>query len=274
MCRSLCIALMMLLVGNAAHAELLYHYNYVLEENHNPEVCRHMLVVFNQKFTHLWDYPPTHWTGNPAESEYEFPALPGVRRNDEVNDEVWYSAFPTSPEFSAIHWKQGRAVPKGCPVGQLCPGEGPRRILVANFDFDNDGSVDTVIKNGFFAGYNAMFKGLEILEVWRGQTLTITDTPSLWDLAHPKDKDLTPIIMFGMYLRPFIYLHITYVASYVPRFKEKSEPNQGAGPPPYPIREDMLIKRYHFDGRKDQIGRPQWSSDTICDLQMKRLNDR
>jgi hypothetical protein len=44
--------------------------------------------------------------------------------------------------------------------------------------------------------------------------------------------------------------------------------------PPYPIREDMFIEKYSFTGKTDATtGRPQWTSDTVCDLGMKRLRD-
>jgi hypothetical protein len=272
MLRRLFITLLLFLVGNAVHAEVLYRYIYVLKENHDPKVCGRMLDVFNQKFAHLWDYAPVHWTKNSA--EYEFPALPGQSPNAESNYRVWYSAFPTSPEFSAINWRRGFAVLGGCPIGKTCPGEGPELILAAHFDFDNDGSKDTVIKTGtFFQGYDAMFVAEEHLIVWRGQTLAITETSLLWNLEHPKDNKLSAIIISGMYLRPFIYQDTTYVARYVPYFTEGHD--QESGPPPYPSREDMLIERYHFSGLKDDItGRPNWATNTICDLRMKRLNNR
>lgn len=269
------ITLMMLVAANVADASgLPYHYVYVLREDHDAKVCRHMLGVFNRKFARLWDYPPADWTTNAALSKYVFPRLPGVHPGHESDEELWHSAFPTSAEFSAIQWKQGMAVPGGCPTGQTCSGQSPRPILVAHFDFDNDGSVDTVIKSGFLPAYNGMIMGLQYLEVWRGQMLTIAGTPSMWELEHPKDEKLVPIIMNGMYLRPFIYRHMTYVATYVRDFRKNAEHDQELGSPPYPIREDMLVNRYYFDGRKDQVGRPQWSAYTACDLQMKRLSDR
>src|SRR6185437_11842526 len=54
----------------------------------------------------------------------------------------------------------------------------------------------------------------------------------------------TPIIIYGTYLRPFIYRGITYVASY------------GADGD----KEVMAIDKYSFTGRTDAVtGRPQWS---------------
>lgn len=39
----------------------------------------------------------------------------------------------------------------------------------------------------------------------------------------------------------------------------------------YLIREDMLVNRCHFDCRRDQMGRPQRSSNTVCDETAKAL---
>jgi hypothetical protein len=44
--------------------------------------------------------------------------------------------------------------------------------------------------------------------------------------------------------------------------------------PPYPDREDMLIKKYRYAGRKQAItNRPEWTVDTVCDLRMQRLSN-
>jgi hypothetical protein len=244
-------------------------FRYTIKEGRKSSVCKHMVRVFNDKFSHLWDAPPLPWLKSDhdysAHSEYAFPRLPGVEHSTKATFEMRFSAWSTSPEFSAIHWKEGRAVPGGCPAGKVCAGEGSMPILVAYFDFDNDGSIDTVIKSAF---HNGKYFPVDILEVWRGQKLKIAGTPSLWDLEHPQDKKLAPISLWGTYLRPFIYNGVTYIAAYDPNFGNESPP------PWYSMRKDMLIERYYFAGQKDQIGRPEWSSDTVCGLQMQRLNFR
>lgn len=252
--------------------ELIIHgptFSYFLKGDRSPSVCKHMLRVFNDKFAHPWDAPPMPWSKTyhwySADSKYGFPLLPGVKHSTEATYEMRFSAWPTSPEFSAIHWKEGRAVLGGCPAGKTCSGEGPIPILVAYFDFDNDGATDTVIKSAFNSD---KYSPEDVLVVWRGQMLKITGTPSLWDLEHPQDKKLTPIIMWDAHLRPIMYRGIAYVASYRADYADLSAPPSET---PLPIvGEDMLVNRYHFAGRKDQIGRPEWNSDTVCDLRMKR----
>lgn len=243
-------------------------FRYTLIKDRNPVMCKHMLRVFNDKFNHPWDAPLlTSYTNDPnysATSKYAFPLLPGVKHSTKATFEMRFSAWPTTPEFSAIHWKEGRVAPGGCPAGQVCPGEGPQPILVAYFDFDNDGTVDTVIKSTFDPSPLG-----DTLEVWRGQVLKISGTPNLWGLEHPQNKELTPIMMSGPYLRPFIFHGITYVASYDSTSISPSGDEPGS--PAYLVREDMLIERYRFAGWKDRIGRPEWSSDTVCDLRMNKV---
>lgn len=254
-------------------------YRYTLIRDRNPAVCKHMLRVFNDKFTHPWDAPMlTSYTNDSnysATSKYAFPLLPGVKHSSKATEEMAFSAWPTSPEFSAIHWKEGLEVPYTCPKGDTCSGLAPQPMLIAHFDFDNDGSVDTVMKyGGFFQGYGDMSQAFEYLTVWRGEKLKLDGTPILWNLDHPRDAMFRPIAIVGTFLRPFIYRGFSYVASYIPDFGTERPY------PAYPVREDMLIERYYFAGRKVKegefgiVGYPEWSTETVCDLRMQRLNFR
>ena len=244
-------------------------YRYILKDSRNPVLCGHMVHVFNTKFTHLWDAPPI-WAdeGDPvysAHSVYAFPMLPHLKHSSESTFIMRYSKVPMSADFSAIPWKEGRATLGGCPPGGTCPSDNiiiP--ILVAHFDFDNDGTVDTVIKDGFSVGYpwapHQQGGDSEHLIVWRAQLLNIVDTPSLWKLSHPSAKSFTPITLTGTYLRPFVYAGKVFVASY-----ETDSPSQ----------EHMFVEQYNFTGRKQDItGWPEWSAITICDFRMKQLSAR
>jgi hypothetical protein len=253
-------------------------FQYTLREDHDPVVCKHMLRVFNDKFSHPWDSLELTDSAYSADSKYAFPRLSGVQHSAQITFDMQFSAQPTSPEFSAIRWNEGRVIPGGCPEGKTCSAASrPEPVLVAYFDFDNDGSKDTVVKIGssFFPGYARMSWAQEFLIVWRGQQLEITNTSNLWDLEHPADKRLRPIIKWGyVYVRPFIYRGITYIASYAPSFRDDSGQNLNRYMPPYPIREDIFIEKYSFTGQMETTtGRPQWTTNTICDLGMKRLKD-
>lgn len=253
-------------------------YRYVLKENRSATVCEHMLHVFNDKFTHPWDAPPMPWSKETdrnysADSKYAFPRLPGVEHSTKATYEMRFSAQPTAPEFSAIPWEEGVAVPGGCPAGSVCPGQEPEPVLIAHFDFDNDGAVDTVIKNQFFRGYRAAHPAFEYLTVWRNQNFTIRGVADIWQLSHPKDEALRPIVTFGTYLRPLVYEKRTYVAEYVKGFPQATA-SLSAGAR-QPGGEDMVVRKYSFTGKKEKItDRPLWTVHTVCDFAMSQLSER
>lgn len=257
-------------------------YRYLLDKNQSPGVCGHMLHVFNDKFTRPWDAPPMPWSKSDhdysANSKYAFPLLPGVKHSTKATFEMRFSAQPVSPEFSAIHWKEGLGTPGGCPAGKICPGEEPQPILIAHFDFDNDGTMDTVIQQQSFRGYRNASDSLEYLIVWRNQIFTIGRVADIGELIHPKNQALTPIITIGMYFRPFIYAKQTYVAQYVQNLGEPVNANAEPVIVPWtqpPDREDMLVQQYFFTGQKQKItGRPEWNARTLCDFKMKQMSGR
>lgn len=257
-------------------------YKYTLKKSTNSGVCEHMLSLFNDQFTRLWSAPPqAPVTNDPVYStdgKYSFPRLPSVEYSADAVFQTRFFSQPTSPEFSAIHWEEGMAFPGGCPAGSVCSGEQPFPVLIAHFDFDNDGIVDTVIKEGYFPGYPGSLWEVEYLTVWRGQNISINGVADLWKLEHPQDVTLTPIIYVGMYLRPFIYENQAYVAQYVQDQDEPVDPNAEHGPRPktwQPHQEDMLVQQYSFTGQEEKTtGRPQWTARTICDLEMQRLSEK
>jgi hypothetical protein len=172
-------------------------YRYSLVEGQSRPVCKHMLNVFNKKFTNLWNPPdlisPTGTPNYSTNSKLAFPLFPGVKHSTEATFLMRFSSWPTSPVFAAIHWREGRAVLGGCPT---CPWDHKLfPILVAHLDFDNDRTTDTVVKLVMNSGKYST----EHLFVWRGQVLKMGGAPSLWALQHPQDKELTPIIMSGTY---------------------------------------------------------------------------
>src|SRR5579872_3778228 len=70
--------------------DLIIHgptFRYVLKEDENPSVCKHMLRVFSDRFAHPWDAPPLPWSKDQhwysADSKYAFPLLPGIKHSTE-----------------------------------------------------------------------------------------------------------------------------------------------------------------------------------------------
>src|SRR5882757_273553 len=102
----------------------------------NP-VCAHVRETLNRNFTDLWNTDPI-WsnTDDPryaADSKYAFPRLAGVEHNARATFDMRLSKVPTSAEFDAIAWKEAR----GSSGGQATQ----KPVLIAYFDFDNDGVV-------------------------------------------------------------------------------------------------------------------------------------
>jgi hypothetical protein len=88
-------------------------FQYTLRKDHDPAVCKHMLQVFNDNFSHPWDAPELTDSAYSADSKYAFPVLPGVLHSARTTFEMAFTAQPASTEFSAIHWNEGRAIPGG-----------------------------------------------------------------------------------------------------------------------------------------------------------------
>lgn len=250
-------------------------YRYTLKKSHDPVVCKHMLQVFNGKFAQLWDTPPLLPVKNDASystgSKYAFPTLPGVTQNADTTFKLRYSAQPTSPEFSAIPWKEGSVIMGGCPASKCPSANVPVPILIAHFDIDNDGSVDTIIKDSFFEGYTLKNESEEFLFVWRGQNFTVKNLDEMSKLLKSADYKMAPVLSIGLYLRPFIYAGRTYVAQYVYTDPGDSSTKQNIVPwftPPKT--QDMLVNQYSFTGQKQEFAdRPKWSVSTICDFEMR-----
>jgi hypothetical protein len=129
----------------------LEQYRYVLDTSADTKVCSHMQRVYNSNFRYPWKRPfLTKRVDDPeygANSPYSFPKLPGVAHDALAAFAMSFSRKPSSPEFEAIEWREGR-IDYGQPAG-----DGP--ALVAEFDIDNDGKQELVIKSGFVRTYES-----------------------------------------------------------------------------------------------------------------------
>lgn len=104
-------------------------YKYTLELGTEDGVCGHMGGVYNKKFRQPWLYDTFH---NPPPW---FPPL--LEGQQPLNARLGlFSRFPESEEFNAIDWKE-----------TSWDREKGSSVLVANFDIDNDGVSDLVLKN-------------------------------------------------------------------------------------------------------------------------------
>ena len=110
-------------------------YRYKLAINKNKELCAHMQRVYTRVFRQPWDYRDR----SPSDA---FPKFSYVVPDPLVEQDVFYSKYPSAPEFDRIPWKEGR----GYFGNDL---KNARPVLIAEFDIDNDGKNDLLIKHGF-----------------------------------------------------------------------------------------------------------------------------
>lgn len=238
-------------------------FRYELEESYNDQVCQHMLGVFNSKFSMPWASEPTgFWTGtrspknghqvfkeNPSYAEhgkYAFPKLPGVNHDVRQTFEMRHTKMPTSPEFDLVPWHEGRRKNEGVISS----------MLVADFDIDNDGIMETVIKVGFWGNGNVYsihipWDSYYIYKQSDIDPTKITDYVVLGKKARYSIE--------GRYVRPFIFKGKTYLTSYEPFFGILEDSTRVETPKA----EDMVVQVYH----KETNFPPAWRED-ICRYQM------
>ena len=250
-------------VGYAGDRTLRYTYRLQNSQDAQNPVCAHTIEVFNRDFSALWD--TDRWSATDAnfaaDGKYAFPRIKGVEHQEGVTSDMRFSKIPSSPEFDVIPWSEGRAV--------ISLQQPPVPILMAYFDFDNDGHIDTVIKLGFNRGYDyTTYSGnvfQEYLVVFRGKQVAAQPILNL-QLA-PVPGEETPVIANATYERPFVYQGRTYVAQYDEDLG--SDFDAGKKPPYKPISETMTILSYTFSGSTEPTtGKPNWDQKTLCTFSM------
>lgn len=249
-------------------------YAYSSELNQDSDLCKRMAGVFNTKFANLWkrdafsSMDASHYT---AGSKYAFPLLPGVSHASRFTFDMSLSRSPSSEEFDAIDWKEGR-VTTGSPSASKTPdSETSLPVLIANIDIDNDGSQDTIVKYGFSPGYEHLASGeglsAEAIVVWRSQVWQLPADLSLWKLLNSQPATRAPIVYNAAYLRPFVYNRHTYLARYdFDRLTPEGKRRTKGGHP----RETMSVVDVRFTGTLNGLTkRPEWTATTLCSYRME-----
>lgn len=110
-------------------------YRYSLEINRDAKLCRHMHRVYNSAFRQPWDF--RECSAMEAVSRFDY-----VEPDPSLEPDLSFSKCPSTPEFAKVRWKEGRGYFENRQ-------RDARPILAAQFDIDNDGVEDLVIKHGF-----------------------------------------------------------------------------------------------------------------------------
>lgn len=278
---SLGLALVLLFWGSSHSYAQVAQYKYQLEKSHDADLCRHMTKVFNQKFRTPWNKgylgvePNPTIFGKPYDQIFE--RLPGVEYDKNFTWDMLYSKYPSSPEFEAVQWKEGRYHDSDMTVG---PKEQP--ILLANIDIDNDGQKDWVVKSSFMfkmptnvvsgAG-NSDFAGWDQLRIFPPHGLDLTVSLTLEQLTYGQKPDRPPRRIAeesGVQLRPFIYNGKTYLSAYeVVWHDEAIHTKRSRGYRIYPDREYLNVlqvtsggKRFHSEAIETA------NTKTVCRIRM------
>jgi len=248
-------------------------YVYKLELNANNKLCRHMERVYNTEFRRPWDY-------RDRSMRDAFPRLEGVETDELARSDLRYSAYPTTPEFEAIEWREGRKEWPNASSGRIRP------ILVAEFDIDNDGRTDLVVKGGFMLSIRPADSGrsaggedrIHILapdSIERGKTLNAEVPFEYTGQKYPSqisgttlrytDRDRPyPLTaqnqrMEARSIRPFLFDGKTYLSVYVPWAVTSGKHG----------REWMWVLQYHGGGRN--LGKGKWEPanvESLCRFRM------
>lgn len=263
-------------------------YKYRLEESHDKGLCVHMTQLFNRSFKTPWDKGHLELTSNPVffTQSYDqvFERLPGVEYSKDFVFEMLLAKHPSSPEFDAVEWREGRVYLKD----SLPPAyKHPRPMLVAEIDIDNDGKKEWVVKSSFMQRVptnsisgvgDTDFSGWDDLTIFPAGGLDLTIPLASEQLTHGQRPGYQPRMIdneVALQLRPFIYHGKIYLSAYQVVWNDKRssqiEP-QHCGI--YPVREYLNILRVVAGGRNPHNAFIETANtEIICRIRMIMLND-
>lgn len=272
------------------------HYRYRLIESHDKELCPHMTQVFSQHFRTPWHKswlklePNQVLFGKPYDQVFE--RLPGVEYNKKFTWSMLLSKYPSSPEFEAVHWREGRV---NYANGASPPVYRPEPMLVAEIDIDNDGQKDWVVKHSFmdkmttWEGMGQAYGGGDSLKIFPFDGLDPMAPLTNEQLFHGQkperpprmiDRDVTEKLDTGQ-LRPFVFKRKVYLSAYQvywPNLELTKQVGHNAIAEPdqlYPEREYMNILRVTARGER-LLGRivETANTETVCRIRMIMLTNK
>lgn len=190
------------------------HYRYKLEHSEDKVLCPHMTQVFNDKFKTPWYKSWLKLESDPIlfgiPYSQQFERLPGVAYDKRSTFDMLLAKYPTSSEFEAVKWREGRYEPPLESVYKSQP------ILIAQLDFDNDGETEWIVKHGFFRnGDHSRVSEHDVLSVYRVGTFNVNEKIPSGALYYGQNGKLRPKKLdTAMQLRPFVFAGTTYISAY------------------------------------------------------------
>ncbi len=245
-------------------------YRYKLEQNNNKKVCSHMAGVYNKFFKKPF---------NTINDEAEYvgsggvlpPLLPGAKEDLGSFINMRFSFQPTSPEFDAIKWQLGKETHHYRGVADAYLNT---PFIAADMDINNDGQVETVVKDAFMGCYipGCDAGHADDLSIFRKGDIDLMLGPIEWDVFFKGQNDHPPLaIIYGPQsscdlVRPFIYDGVTYLSCYHRKwlrdFRDFRDPRNLT-----PAREYTDVLKYQ-GVEKLPDGRKPIKAETVCKFRM------
>jgi len=262
-----CALLLSVAWAGTAIAGDLDRYRYVLEESKDDKVCRHMEKVYNGYFAFPWKRPMLDREGTYGpNSRYAFPKLPGVTHDDRMTFDMTYSRLPSTPEFDAIEWKEGRY-----RFVVRRDDHRDRPMLVAEFDIDNNGRADIVIKPQFILGFYPSRRswpgGEDAFFVFDKREIDLSQ-PLTFEMFYEGQSGRKKPARIGFapgapyrLIRPFVLDGLTYLSAYQQDWPDDDDIAK--------VREHVDVLRYR--GGAENLGKGGWSPlqiDRVCRFRM------
>jgi uncharacterized protein (UPF0297 family) len=247
-------------------------YRYKLEQNNNNKVCSHMADVYNKFFKKPFN--ATIYQEEYVKSGGVMPALlPGAKQDFASFINMRFSFQPSSPEFDAIKWRVGMETHHN-------HGETDAYLntpfIAADVDINNDGQIETVIKDGFMGCYIPGCNSVhaDVLSIFHKGDIDLMQGPIEWDVFLKGQNAYPPLaVTYGQtsscdLVRPFIYDGMTYLSCYHQKWLKDFRDFRNRTPD----REYTDILKYQ-SVEKLPDGRSPIKAETVCRFRMTVLED-
>jgi hypothetical protein len=193
--------------------DYLSHYKYRTEIGGDTPECKQMARVYNLAFGEPFKFLVSDSSSDP------YPRFSGIERQQLRAFEVGMllSRHPRSPEFDRIQWREGR-------LQWTSSDKSAAPMLAANFDIDNDGKDELVIKVSFMFSFYPAGTGApggeDELLVIKGGAFDFSKPVSaeaLYDASRNRHVSRIAADLLGLnarLIRPFIHGGKTYLHIY------------------------------------------------------------
>jgi len=211
------------------------NYRYELVLNKNDKVCKHMKEVFDWNFARPFDL---RGISEKQQREEFFPV---------------YSHYPSSKEFDAIVWRNPMLV-RESHDGKAFQWPMP----IAEFDIDNDGENEVVIKHSWFSGER---DSQEAILIFKRDEIDPAQITKWSELVVQPGKRPRVIGNGERIIRPFIFDGSSYLMMY-----------EAEGRGAFWGQQTMWVRQYKGGGRVYRPEETPLRIEDICKFNMVRFD--